>query len=460
MTKIILSVNAGSSSVKVSVFSAEVHENPTQLAEAQISGLTSPPPKLTYTRGGTSVSKDSDVGGEVHEQNDAWRIILKTLVDDASLAQIGREEDIAIVCHRIVHGGDFRTAQVINEATYHRLEELNDLAPLHNAPSLEIVRSCVGQLPGAINVACFDTQFHASMPLHVRTYPINQEIAKKNGLRKYGFHGISYSFITRSVAQFLKKDPRQLNIIALHLGSGASACAIKGGRSWDTSMGLTPLAGLPGATRSGSIDPSLVFHYTSDVGRLAPASTKELHISVAETVLNKESGWKALTGTTDFGAIADPSSSSSSSTDHPSHQLAFDLFVDRVCAYVGSYYVSLRGRVDALVFAGGIGERSDRLRKAVVESCACLGFEIDDARNSAVARGGGDDDDDDDGHVVREIGSSSRRDNGQVHKVLVCTTDEQFEMARGAAEDPALWMEDGDDTPDLTLLRVKSGDFH
>lgn len=191
---------------------------------------------------------------------------------------------------------------------------------------------------------------------------------------------------------------------------------------------------------------SLVFHYASDVGKLSPASTRELHISVAEAILNKESGWRALTGTTNFGVIADPSSAD------PRHQLAFDLFVDRVCAYVGSYYVSLRGQVDALVFAGGIGERSDRLRRAVVENCACLGFEIDDVRNSSGGGGGGDE-------VVREIGSSTGRD-GRAHKVLVCSTDEQFEMARGAAEDPALWAEDGDDTPDLTLLRVKSGEAH
>lgn len=191
---------------------------------------------------------------------------------------------------------------------------------------------------------------------------------------------------------------------------------------------------------------SLVFHYASDVGKLSPASTKELHISVAETILNKEAGWKALTGTTNFGVIADPASKD------PMHHLAFDLFVNRVCSYVGSYYVSLRGQVDALVFAGGIGERSGRLRRAVVDNCACLGFEVDDGKNSAVGGGGAGDDD---GAVVREIGSSSK--DGQVHKVLVCTTDEQFEMARGAAEDPALWVEDGDDTPDLTLLRVKSG---
>lgn len=255
MKRVILSINAGSSSVKISVYSASAHTNPTQHAEAQISGLTSPPPKLKYVRGGTTVVTDKELENEVGKQDDAFRAILTTLIQDPNLPQINRKEDIAIVCHRIVHGGEFRTAQVINDATYHRLEVLNDLAPLHNAPSLEIVKSCMAQLPGAINVACFDSQFHASLPEHVRTYPINQEIAKKNGLRKYGFHGISYSFITRSVAAFLGKGPCEVNLIALHLGSGASACAIKGGRSWDTSMGLTPLAGLPGATRSGSIDP-------------------------------------------------------------------------------------------------------------------------------------------------------------------------------------------------------------
>lgn len=275
MKKVILSVNAGSSSVKISVYTAEAHGKPTQHAEAQISGLTSPPAKLSYVREGVTVAKDKDLSDDKRLQGNnnnknttqdaAFRVLLATLVDDADLTQVAQKEDIAIVCHRIVHGGDFSAAQVIDDAaTYHRLEELNDLAPLHNAPSLEIVKSCMTQLGGAsghpshkgpVNVACFDTLFHATLPPHVRTYPIDQEIARKNGLRKYGFHGISYSFITRSVAEFLGKPLEETNIIALHLGSGASACAVKGGKSWDTSMGLTPLAGLPGATRSGSIDP-------------------------------------------------------------------------------------------------------------------------------------------------------------------------------------------------------------
>lgn len=274
MKKVILSVNAGSSSVKISVYTAEAHGKPTQHAEAQISGLTSPPAKLSYVREGVTVAKDKDLSNDKRltesntiTQDAAFRVLLATLIDDADLTQVAQKEDIAIICHRIVHGGNFSAAQVIDDAaTYHRLEELNDLAPLHNAPSLEIVKSCMAQLgrgggsghpskKGPVNVACFDTLFHSTLPPHVRTYPIDQEIARKNGLRKYGFHGISYSFITRSVAEFLGKRIDETNIIALHLGSGASACAVKGGKSWDTSMGLTPLAGLPGATRSGSIDP-------------------------------------------------------------------------------------------------------------------------------------------------------------------------------------------------------------
>ncbi|KAJ3495371.1 hypothetical protein NLG97_g3443 [Lecanicillium saksenae] len=216
--------------------------------------------------------------------------------------------------------------------------------------------------------------------MHIATYPIDQCVASRNGLR---FHGCGYTYIARQTALHLRKEKDRLNIIALHLGSGACACAIKNGCSWDTSMGLTPVSGLTGATRSGSIDPrmprcqptplppfsacltprnlnSLGFHYTNSAGKLASSSTSDLHISRAEEILDSESGWQALAGTTDFGVIA--------TLNEASHRLAFDLFVDRMCAYVGSYHVSLRGDVDALVFASGIGEKSSQLRRAVVEN--------------------------------------------------------------------------------------------
>lgn len=185
--------------------------------------------------------------------------MLTTLINDEKLEAITKKEDIAIACHRVVHGGDYDRPKIINEETYHHLEELTDLAPLHNASALEIVKFCIKDLPKTRNVAVFDSQFHQTIPEYIRTYPINQEVAKANKLRKYGFHGISYSFITRSVAEFLGKEEGETNLIVLHLGSGASACAVRGGRSWDTSMGLTPLAGLPGATRSGSVDPRYGF---------------------------------------------------------------------------------------------------------------------------------------------------------------------------------------------------------
>lgn len=266
--------------------------------------------------------------------------------------------------------------------------------------------ACHEELPNVTNVACFDSSFHSTMPDYVKTYAIDQKVAKERGLRKYGFHGLSYSFILRAVAQHLKKPEEETSLIALHLGSGASACAIKNGKSIDTSMGLTPVSGLPGGSRSGDIDPSLVFHYTSEAAKLSPSSTKDLHISTAEEILNKQSGWKALTGTSDFAEIAKP--------DAPAtHKLAFDLFLDRIVGYLGSYYLKLGGEADALVFAGGIGEKSAYLREVVTSKCACLGFEIDQARNN---------DGPDDDSVVFEIGSGKRR-------VLVVNTDEDYEMA-------------------------------
>ena len=255
MSKIILSINAGSSSVKISVYSAQQGSPPKALAETQIDGLTSPPPLLKYTRGSDSIAKDKKIDSKIKSQNDAFQYMLDELINDREFSAITKKEDIAIICHRVVHGGSYAAPQIIDSETYHHLENLTDLAPLHNASALEIVRGCIKDLPETRNIAVFDSQFHQTLPEHIRTYPIDQEIAKKNGLRKYGFHGISYSFITRNVADFLGKPASETSLIVLHLGSGASACAIRNGKSWDTSMGLTPLAGLPGATRSGSIDP-------------------------------------------------------------------------------------------------------------------------------------------------------------------------------------------------------------
>ena len=283
---IILSINSGSSSVKVSIYkSAAQGHPPTQLADASISGLTAPPAKLTYERGSEKI-KNQEVKG-IKSNEDACEYILDHLVKDTGLSEISSRDDITHACHRVVHGGDYPAAHIIDQDTYHHLQELTDLAPLHNASALAIVEACTKALPKAKNIAYFDSSFHATMPKEIETYPIDPDIAKKNKLRKYGFHGISYAFITRSVAEFLKKPESETSMIALHLGSGASACAVKNGKSLDNSMGLTPLAGLPGATRSGDVDPSLIFHFTHDAGNPSPSSTKEMHISTVCTSWKK-----------------------------------------------------------------------------------------------------------------------------------------------------------------------------
>ena len=251
---IILSINSGSSSVKVSVYkSSRQGQSPTKLADAQISGLTAPPAKLTYQRDSENI-KGQEVNG-INSNEDACEYILDRIVKDKNLTEISTRDHITHACHRVVHGGDYPDAHIIDEDTYHHLEELTDLAPLHNTSALAIVKACTKALPKAKNIAYFDSSFHATIPDAVRTYAIDPKIAKRNRLRKYGFHGISYAFITRAVAQYLKIPESETSIIALHLGSGASACTIKNGKSLDTSMGLTPLAGLPGATRSGNVDP-------------------------------------------------------------------------------------------------------------------------------------------------------------------------------------------------------------
>ncbi|KAI9823004.1 MAG: hypothetical protein M1832_002658 [Thelocarpon impressellum] len=401
MGQIILSINAGSSSVKISVYkTGDREESPEQLAETQVAGLTAPPSTFTYKRGPVG-KKHEELEKSISGQDEAFRFLLDRLVEDQGLSDISKREDITVACHRIVHGGDYADAHVIDPETYHHLEELTDLAPLHNASALAIVHSCLKELPTTKNVAYFDSAFHHSIPDPIRTYAIDQTTAKKNKLRKYGFHGISYAFIIRSVGAFLGKAERESSIIALHLGSGASVCAIRNGQSYDTSMGLTPLAGLPGATRSGDVDPSLVFHYTHDAGRPSPGSTNSMHISTAEEILNKKSGWKALTGTTDFGQIA--------ASDSPECRLAFDILVDRIVGFVGSYFVKLDGQVDALVFAGGIGEKSALLRARVVEACRSLGFVLDLQMNESPS---------DD--VISDIGKV-----GAPRRTLICQTDEQ-----------------------------------
>ncbi|KZT39556.1 acetate kinase [Sistotremastrum suecicum HHB10207 ss-3] len=428
MSQLILSANSGSSSLKITVFEIDSdtsnNDGVKAIAVSSISNLSSSKPTFslkflspptsdaTADNGKDEKATPKDEKEEVPEINDhksAFEHFLDRLKKNG--LDVGR---ISHVCHRIVHGGRYQKPTEISEDAMHRIEALSSLAPLHNGPALSLIEACFALLPESQSIAYFDSVFHISIPQHISSYAIDQKIAYEKGLKKYGFHGLSYSFINRKVAEFIGKDASSCNFILAHLGSGASICAIKDGKSYDTTMGLTPLDGLPGATRSGGVDPSLIFHYTSSAGRLDQTATKDLHVTEAqqaEHILNSNSGWKSITGTTNFGTIASERHSS------PPHALAWNIFVDRVIGYIGNYYVKLGGRVDALVFAGGIGEKSANLRAEVVKKVECIGFEVDERNESAGKE------------VVEWIGKN----------VIVCQTDEQLEMARQCAVSLRHW---------------------
>ncbi|KAH9827716.1 acetate kinase, partial [Teratosphaeria destructans] len=235
MGKVILAINAGSSSVKVSVFTYTPHDpSPHQLAEIQVAGLTAPPATLKYNRGSHRI-KDQPLSSDVNSQQSAYEHILHHLTSDPDLPALQHPDDIDFACHRVVHGGDYDKPVRIDKDTYHHLEALSALAPLHNAGALTIVKAVHDTCPRTTNVAFFDNAFHATLPAPARTYPIDPAIATKNHLRKYGFHGLSYAFITKAVAAHLGQPVAATSLIALHLGSGASACAIRNGASVDTS---------------------------------------------------------------------------------------------------------------------------------------------------------------------------------------------------------------------------------
>ncbi|KAF7375216.1 putative acetate kinase [Mycena sanguinolenta] len=392
---LVLSVNAGSSSLKISLYETQVDSRePVQLVlTSSISNISAPPAKFSF-KVVEGTSKDEEPPS-IHDHASAFEHFIECLGHEADIDRAR----ITHVCHRVVHGGDYTDPVLINDEAYKHIERLSDLAPLHNGASLAVIKACLSQLPDAKSIAFFDTAFHRSIPVHISSYAIDQKIAKHRGLKKYGFHGLSYSFILRS---FCISAP------------GASACCIEHGQSLDTSMGLTPLNGLPGATRSGAIDPSLIFHYTNKAGRMShdKGAAVHLHVTQAEHILNTQAGWKALAGTTDFGAIT------AKRADEPAARLAFELFTDRVLNYVGSYHLKLGGAVDALVFSGGIGERSKELRALVAERVGCLGYtHMDEERNGAVDATEG---------VVVDIGAPG----SSTKRLLVCRTDEQLEMAR------------------------------
>lgn len=274
--------------------------------------------------------------------------------------------DLDAVGHRMVHGGlRFTAPTLIDDEVIDAVKDLIPLAPLHNPPNLVGVTEARRLLPGIPQVAVFDTAFHRTIPAVHATYAIDADIAATYGIARYGFHGTSHAYVSRKTAELLGRKPGDINVITLHLGNGASACAVKGGRSFATSMGLSPLEGLVMGTRSGDIDPAIIFHLHRMAG---------MPIAEIDDLLNKHSGLRGLCGDNDMREVI--------RRDDASAKLAFDVYCARIKSYVGAYF-ALLGRVDAITFTAGVGENSPRVRAASLSNLESLGIALDETRNRA-----------------------------------------------------------------------------
>ncbi len=272
----------------------------------------------------------------------------------------------------MVHGGPkFYRPTVIDDDVVAAIKDLEDLAPLHNPVNLVGIEAVRELLPDVPSVAVFDTAFFHGLPDHVATYAIDRELAKKHDIRRYGFHGTSHEYVSGVTAEFLGADRESLNQIVLHLGNGASASAIEGGRPVETSMGLTPLEGLVMGTRSGDVDPGVVMY----LRRAA-----DMDVDQIDTMLNREAGLKGLSGENDFRTLTEKVEAGDADAT-----LAYKVYVHRLRKYIGAYMVTL-GRTDAIVFTAGVGENAPKLRADSLAGLESFGIRIDPERNAAKSR--------------------------------------------------------------------------
>lgn len=364
----ILVINCGSSSVKYQVIDPQ---QPSALREGNIQNV------------GTSLT-----------------------IDDALAQTLAAIDDIAIdaVGHRVVHGGDeFHDAVVIDDTVITAIERWSSLAPLHNPYNLAGIRAAralLGQIP---HVAVFDTAFHARLPRRAATYAIDTELAQQHSIRRYGFHGTSHQYVANEAARFLKRPLSGLRMVSLHLGNGASACAVEMGHSTETSMGMTPLEGLVMGSRSGDIDPGVVLHLQRELG---------LDAQGMDELLNRRSGLKGLSGlSNDWREIE-----AAAEQGDDRARLAIAVFVHRIRKYIGAYAAAMGG-LDAIVITGGIGENSASLRNRVLHRLHFLGVYLDDDLNQ-------------DAKVTHDAPVAAINESHSAVKLLVAKTNEELMIAR------------------------------
>ncbi|EJT5925713.1 acetate kinase [Clostridium perfringens] len=304
---------------------------------------------------------------EIKDHKEAIDIVLNTLVD-SKVGVIESIDEITAVGHRVVHGGErYSSSIIINEEVIKYLEECSKLAPLHNPANIIGIRACQSLMPNKEMVAVFDTAFHGTLPEKAYIYAIDYALYKDHKIRKYGFHGTSHKYVSHKVAETMGKDIKDLKIITCHLGNGASISAIKGGECIDTTMGFTPLAGIPMGTRSGNIDPSIIPFLVQECGYT---------IEEVSESLNKKSGVLGISGvSSDFRDIEDAASNGDKRA-----QLALDIFHYRIRAEIGSFIVNMGG-VDVIVFTAGVGENSPETREECLKDLEFLGLTLDKEKN-------------------------------------------------------------------------------
>jgi acetate kinase len=391
--KKVLVINSGSSSIKYQLFDMS---NKTVLAKGLLEQIGEPQSCLSQHSPSTLGPKgDITKKMPVNNHNAGLKLIGDVLGESGA---IGNSSELFGIGHRVVHGGEaFREPAVIDRDVIVAIRDLISLAPLHNPANLMGIEVALEFAPSVPQIAVFDTAFHQSIPSHAFRYALPENLYSNHGVRRYGFHGTSHSYVAKKAAEHHKRDLQALNLITLHLGNGASATAIKQGKSVDTSMGMTPLEGLVMGTRSGDIDPAIIFYLSRSTG---------LSLTEIETVLNKNSGLKGVGGVNDMREIAGLARQGNDSA-----RLAVEMYCYRIKKYIGAYTAVL-GHVDALVFTGGIGENAADIRFRACTALLNIGIEVDPKKNNL------------DSNEVREIQSH----NSSV-KILVIPTDEELEIA-------------------------------
>ncbi|HLR56196.1 MAG TPA: acetate kinase [Actinomycetales bacterium] len=401
MTRRVLVINSGSSSIKYQLIAVPPAEESEKENEVLASGLVE---RIGEIRDGR-LRHDGPSGRVTREMPIADHkagvgAVLKLFEEvGPSLEANG---GLAGVGHRVVQGGDrFTQPALITDDVVSRIDHLSPLAPLHNPANVAGIEAAREVFPEVGHVAVFDTAFHSTLPPAAYTYAIDREIASKYGIRRYGFHGTSHGYVARRTAQLLGKDPSEVNIIVMHLGNGASITAVRGGLSVDTSMGLTPLEGLMMGSRSGNIDPAVIFH----LQRVAGMTTDQI-----DTLLNRKSGMLGMTGSNDMRDVHEMAAGDGE--DAFDAQLALEVYCHRLQHYIGAYYAQL-GRLDAIAFTAGVGENDEWVRENSLSGLSQMGIQIDAQRNG------------DRSQPEREIST----DDSTV-RVFVVPTDEESEIAR------------------------------